>query len=475
MKIAIIGAGSIVFCKTLLMDIVQIKGLGHIEFALMAPSTRHTSDVKRYFDRVAAANGLDAEAWITTDRREALRNADYVIATLNVGGTDAATLDIEIPLKYGVDQCIGDTNSIGSIFRSMRTLPVMRGLARDMLEVCPNAMLLNYVNPMTAVCRAVDDEFAGKIPYVGLCHGVQTTIRLIAGYLGLPLEEIDYTCAGINHMGWFIKLERNGVDLYPALREKFELPEYYASEKVRGEVFRHFGYFMTESTGHLSEYLPYFRKNEMARSLYCDEPDFGGETGASLKWSKKVKEKYRDRDVLEQEPSTLPPRSIEYGSYIIEATALNRPFTFNGNIRNTASDGRGLITNLPADCIAEMPVIADGEGLHPQSVGALPPQCAALNMTNVNVQTLTFLAEKYSDPKLLVQAAALDPLTGAVCTLKEIREMVTEMLLAEAKWLPNFEGKLPRPTPTIFVPADCKRAEVPADPALAINTRLANL
>ncbi len=467
MKIAIIGAGSIVFCKTLLCDIVQIEGIGHVDFALMAPSTRHTSDVKRYFDRVKAANNLDADAYVTTDRRDALKGADYVIATLSVGGTEAHSIDIDIPLKYGVDQCIGDTNSIGSIFRSLRTLPVMRELARDMRELCPNALLLNYVNPMTAVCRALDDE---GVRFVGLCHGVQTTIRLIAGYLELPLEEIDYVCAGINHMGWFTKLERRGVDLYPELREKFEKPEYYASEKVRGEVFRHFGYFMTESTGHLSEYLPYFRKNELAKGLYCDEPDFGGETGASLKWQKKVREKYQDRDMLASEPSTLPPRSIEYGSYIIEATALDRPFRFNGNIRNN-----GLITNFPSDCIAEMPIYADGSGLHPTYVGEIPPQCAALNLTNINVQTLTFLAEKYSDPETVVQAAALDPLTASVLTLKQIRNLVTEMLDAEQKWLPSFEGKRPRPTPTIAIPANLVRADVPADPALAINTRLATL
>lgn len=467
MKIAMIGAGSIVFCKTLLLDIVQIPGIGHIDFALMAPSTRHTSDVKRFFDRVKAENSLDADAYVTTDRREALKGADYVIATLSVGGVEAQSFDIEIPLKYGVDQCIGDTNSIGSIFRSLRTIPVMRGLARDMRELCPDALLLNYVNPMAAVCRALDDE---GVRFVGLCHGVQTTIRLIAGYLGLPVEEIDYVCAGINHMGWFTKLERRGKDLYPELREKFELPEYYASEKVRGEVFRHFGYFMTESTGHLSEYLPYFRKNQEALGLYCDEPDFGGETGAALKWAKKVREKYSDRDMLKSEPTALPKRSIEYGSYIIEATALDRPFRFNGNIRNN-----GLITNLPSDCIAEMPIFADGSGLHPTYVGELPPQCAALNMTNINVQTLTFLAEKHADPELVMQAAALDPLTGAVLTLKQIRELVTEILDAEQKWLPSFEGRRPRPTPTVAIPNGLVRAKVPADPALAISTRLASL
>ena len=446
---------------------MQIKDIGHVEFALLAPSTRHTSDVKRFFDKVKEQNSLDADAYVTTDRRDALRGADYVIATLSIGGVEANSLDIDIPLKYGVDQCIGDTNSIGAIFRALRTIPAMRELARDMRELCPNALLLHYVNPMATVCRALDDE---GVKFVGLCHGVQTTIRLIAGYLGRKVEDIDYICAGINHMGWFIKLEQDGRDLYPELREKFELPEYYASEKVRGEVFRHFGYFMTESTGHLSEYLPYFRKNELARSLYCDEPDFGGETGASLKWAKRVREKYNDRDMLENEPLTLPPRSVEYGSYIIEATALDRPFRFNGNLRNNR-----LITNLPEDCVSELPIFADGSGLHPTYVGNLPPQCAALNLTNINVQTLAFLAEKYSDPELVVQAAALDPLTGAVLTLKQIRELVSELLDAEQKWLPNFEGKRPRPTPTIVIPSDCKRADVPADPALAISTRLANL
>ena len=227
---------------------------------------------------------------------------------------------------------------------------------------------------------------------------------------------------------------------------------------------------MTESTGHLSEYLPYFRKNELARGLYCDEPDFGGETGASLKWSKKVREKYRDRDMLADEPTTLPERSIEYGSYFVEAIAMNRQFKFNGNIRNN-----GMITNFPSDCISEYTIFADGAGLHPTFVGEIPPQCAALNLTNINVQTLTFLAEKYSDPELLVQAAALDPLTGAVLTLGQIRELVTEMLDAEQKWLPNFAGKRPRSTPTIVIPDGLVRAKVPTDPALAISTRLANL
>lgn len=467
MKIAMIGAGSIIFCKTLLLDILSVPALGHVEFALMAPSTRHTAHVKAFADRVIAANGLDAEAWVTTDRREALRDADYVICTLQIGGTRAYGYDIEIPLRYGVDQCIGDTLGVGGIFRALRTIPVMRALAADMREVCPKALLLNYVNPMAMVCWALADT---GVRFVGLCHGVQTTLDLIAGYVGVPKAEIDYVCAGINHMGWFLTLEHRGRDLYPVLRERFELPEYYAAERVRGETFRQFGRFCTESSGHLSEYLPYFRKNAKGLATYCCEPDFGGETGAALKFGRRIAEKYDGVDLLAGEPDTLPPRSVEYGSYIIEATALGRPFRFNGNLRNN-----GLIANLPPDCIAEVPVFADGAGLHPSYVGALPSRCAALNLSNISVQRLTVEAALSGDPEAVVWACALDPLTAAKCTPDEIRALAAELLDAEREWLPQFEGRLPRPTPTVFVPPDVVRAEAPVDPALAISARFAEL
>lgn len=467
MKIAIIGAGSIVFCKTLMLDIMNLPQLGHVTFALMAPTTKHTANVKAFADRVIAKNGLDCDAYVTTDRREALDGADFVIATLQIGGNEAYGYDIEIPLAYGVDQCIGDTLAPGGIFRALRTIPVMRQLAADMRQLCPNALLLNYVNPMAPVCWALADT---GIKYVGLCHGVQTTLDLIAGYTGVPKNEIIYECAGINHMGWFIKLEHKGKDLYPILRERFERPEYYANEKVRGEVFRHFGYFMTESTGHLSEYLPYFRKNELGMSLYCDEPMFGGETAANLKFSRNIAEKYRERDVLANEPDELPSRSIEYGSYIIEAVALNKPFRFNGNMRNN-----GMIANLPEDCCAEMTVFADGSGLHQTYVGRLPEQCAALNLTNINAQRLTVAAAVEGDPEKVVQACALDPLTAAKLTLAQIREMVTEIMRAESKWLPQFEGRLPRQLGRIEIPEGTVRAEVPTDPALAISARFGQL
>lgn len=466
-KIAIIGAGSVVFCKTLILDLLATPGLDDLQFALMAPSTRKTSHVAGYIERVIRENGLPDSVSVTTDRRDALRNADYVIATLQIGGMAAYEQDYQIPLRYGVDQCIGDTLSPGGIFRALRTLPIMEELAADMKELCPDALLLNYVNPMAMVCWALGET---GIRFVGLCHGVQTTLDLISGYTGVIKDEIDYLCAGINHMGWFLKLEHKGRDLYPILRENFEKPEYYVNEKVRGEVFRHFGYFMTESTGHLSEYVPWFRSSEKAMNLYCDEPSFGGESGAYYHWSKVVAKKYETTDVLAGESVKLHKRSVEYCSYIIEALELGRPFRLNGNVRNN-----GCIENLPADCCSEVPVYVDDAGLHPTYVGALPPQCAALNMTNVNVQRLTVLAAKTGDPELAVQACALDPLTSAVLTLHDVRAMVTDLLKAQLPWLPRFEGRLPRPTPVISIPSDVKRARVPVDPALAINARFGEL
>ena len=466
-KVAIIGAGSIVFCKTLMLDILATPGLQDTEFALMAPSTGRTSQVEEFANRVIKANGLKAKAWKTTDRRQALKDADYVIATFQVGGVQGFEVDYQIPYKYGVDQCIGDTLGPGGIFRALRSIPAVMDMCHDMEEVCPNAYLLNYVNPMAMICWAIGQT---KVPFVGLCHGVQTTLDLISGYVGVPKEQIDFLAAGINHMAWFLKIMHNGKDMYPLLRERFELPEYYVNEKVRGEVFRHFGYFMTESTGHLSEYLPYFRKNQKALDQYCDEPAFGGETGAYLSWCKYVAGKYEGQQILKDETTNLPKRSIEYGSYIIEALKTGKTFKLNGNVIND-----GMITNLPDDCCAEYPLYVDRTGIHKTFVGNLPSQCAALNLTNINVQRLTVEAGLSGDPEKVVQACALDPLTGAKLTLNEIRDMAAEMLEAESQWLPQFAGKKLRPTPVISIPKNVKHANVPIDPALAIFARFGEL
>jgi alpha-galactosidase len=288
--------------------------------------------------------------------------------------------------------------------------------------------------------------------------------------VGVPKAEIDFMAAGINHMAWFLRLEKDGKDLYPLLRQNFEKPGYYVNEKVRGEVMRHFGYFMTESTGHLSEYLPYFRKNKKALELYCDEPAFGGETGAYYKYCAALDEKFQTMDPLSLESTELGPRSAEYCSHIIEALETGVPFRFNGNIRNDS-----YITNLPQGCCVEVPVYADRLGMHPAVVGALPPQCAALNMTNVLVQGLTVEASFAGEPELVVQAVSLDPLTAAVLTLREIREMVAEMLEAQRKYLPQFAGKSVKKVPLISIPRDVKRQEVPVDPALAIANRFVKL
>lgn len=465
-KIAVIGAGSIVFCKTLVLDIMNTPSLRDSRFALMAPSTRNTSQVETFINKVIHKEGHPASVYVTTDRRDALKDADYVILSFQVGGNEAFGMDVEIPLQYGVDSCIGDSMGPGGIFRALRTIPVIREICADARELCPNALILNYVNPMAMIGWALGKE---KVPFVGLCHGVQTTLDLIAGYVGEEKKDIDFLCAGINHMGWFLRIEKDGVDLYPKFRALMEKPGYYINEKVRGEVLRHFGFFCTESTGHLSEYLPYFRKNKKALDLYCDEPGFGGETNAYYRFTSAVAKKYAGR-LLDHEPIELPPRSVEYCSYILEAIETGVPFRFNGNVING-----GMIENLPRDCCAEGPVYADATGLHRCIVGELPPQLAALNETNITVQRLAVRAAYSGDPEHIVHALALDPLTAAVCTLSEIREMAAEMLRAQRRWLPQFEGRNVAIRKDIPLPPDIVREPVPVDPALAIMARFEEL
>jgi len=463
-KIAMIGAGSVVFCKTLLSDMMATEVLADSEWALMAPTETKLRRMEAFAQRMIAENGLPASVWATTDRAEAIRDADFVVVMIQVGGVSAFELDYAIPMKYGVDQCIADSLGPGGVFRGLRTIPVLVDIARDTEALAkPGAIMLQYANPMAGNCLALGK--VTDVPFVGLCHGVQTTLDLIARYCEVPKNEISYTCGGINHMDWFLTLEHNGADLYPRLREVFEKPEYYKNEKVRGEVFRHFGYFMTESTGHLSEYVPWFRKNRKALDLYCDEPAFGGETGAYVNYCKALAAKYADCDPLEFETTTVDHRSVEYCSYILEAVATGKPFRFMGNVRND-----GYIANLPNGCCVEVPTF-----LHPSRIGELPPQCAAACLTNINVQTLGGLAALEADTEHLVQAIALDPLTSAVCTLKEVRDMCSEMLEAERAWLPQFEGKAVRATPTISIPADCTPVDVPVDPALAVANRFGEL
>ncbi|MBF0244677.1 MAG: alpha-glucosidase/alpha-galactosidase, partial [Planctomycetes bacterium] len=285
-------------------------------------------------------------------------------------------------------------------------------------------------------------------------------------------EHFDHQVAGINHMAWFLSIRdrRDGRDLNPILRANIEKPKYYANEKVRAEVMRHFGYFMTESTGHLSEYLPWFRSSKKALETYCDEPGFGGESGAYYNYCRMLDEKYRGVDYLKYESPLIGERSVEYCSYILEAMVTDRPFLLNGNVKN-----EGFIANLPSGVCVEIPVYVDGRGLHPLRVGALPPQCAALNQSNITVQALAAQAAISGDPELVMQAVAMDPLTSACTTLAGVREMCAAMFQAEAEWLPQFQGKRLRSCPAVKIPKNLKRVEVPVDPALAIANRFAVL
>lgn len=467
-KVAIIGAGSLVFCKTLMNDFLGTPALAGSEYSLMALTDTRLDKMHSFVQRMIDDNGIDATVTKTTDRREALRDADYVVVMIQTGGVDAFQIDYEIPMKYGVDQCIGDTLGPGGVFRAARHIWALMEIAEDMRELCPNALLLNYANPMAMCCWALGT--VEGLNFVGLCHGVQTTMDLIASYTGHEKDEIDFTAAGINHMGWFLKLEKDGEDLYPLLKDRFEQPAYYVNEKVRGEVFRHFGYFMTESTGHLSEYLPYFRKSQEALDRYCDEPSFGGETGAYYAYCRDLAEKFAHTDPLSIETTALQPRSAEYASHILEAKETGVPFRLNGNVRND-----GYITNLPNGCCVEVPIFVDRMGLHPTVVGDLPPQCAALNMTNVNVQGLAAQASLEGNAEMLMQAIALDPLTSAKLTLKEIRDMTSEMLEAQRKWLPQFGEESVKSMPSIDIPDDITPVDVPLDPALAIANRFGKL
>ena len=465
-RIAMIGAGSQIFCKTLAMDIMATESLRDSEFRLMSRTKPKLDRMESFLKRVIDENDLPATVMSTLDRREALDGADYVIIMIQVGGLDAFKLDYEIPMKYGVDQCIGDSLGPGGVMRGLRTIPVLVDIATDMEELCPDAVMLNYANPMAPNCYALGA--ATDIQFVGLCHGVQTTLDLIARYVDVPKEEVDHFCAGINHMAWFLSLEdkRDGRDLYPLLRENFEKPEYFKNEKVRGEVMRHFGYFMTESTGHLSEYIPWFRSSDRAMKEFCDEPGFGGETGAYYKFCRMLADKYTDVDYLSLESSKLGARSVEYCSYILEAMETGVPFRMNGNVRND-----GFITNLPDGCCVEVPLFVDSYGLHPVTVGDLPSQCAALNQSNVSVQALAVEAGLTGDPEMVMHSIAMDPLTSACCTLREAREMTSELLDAEKEWLPQFENKTLAVCPSIDIPDSVMSVDVPLDPALAIANR----
>jgi len=428
-RIVIVGAGSAVFTRNLCNDILLSEPLDDVVIALMDVDAARLAQACDLVARLVEARGAPARVEATLDRREAVRGADYVITTFQQGGLEAYATDIEIPRRYGVEQCVGDTLGPGGVFRALRTIPVLLELCDELDELAPDALLLNYVNPMAANCWAV--ERATGRPCVGLCHSVQGTSELLAGWAEVPVEEVAFRCAGINHQAFFLSFTHRGEDLYPRIRAAAERDDVYGAEPVRIDLMRAFGYFVTESSGHASEYSPYFRKSarmveEELVPRFTDPADHWfdfGRTGGYLRHCRA-----RGDDAHQSEPPT--ERTHEYGSRIIEAVETGVPFVLNGNVAN-----RGLIPNLPTGCCVEVPCVAHRTGVQPTVVGELPTQLAALNRTNVNVQELTVEAALRGDRDAVFHAVALDPLTAAVCTLPQARAMTEELLEAQAPWL----------------------------------------
>jgi alpha-galactosidase len=439
-KITFIGAGSLVFTRRLCNDILLSPALADSTISLMDLDPRRLRQAQEIVQGIIEHRGGKARVEATTDRRKAVTGADYVVTTFQQGGLDAYKLDLDIPQKYGVEQCVGDTLGPGGVFRSLRTIPVLLELIQDMAEVAPNALLLNYVNPMAANCWAVDA--ATGWPHIGLCHSVQGTSEMMARWINVPYEEINFLCAGINHQAFFLEFRRGKEDVYPQIWEAIQRPEVKAEEPVRIELMEHFGYFVTESSGHASEYSPYFRKsaqmvNEELVPRFSDPRNSWfdlGRTGGYYRHCIQRLDKFQEEfdEIRNTDPGA--ERSHEYGSWIIEAMETNNPIRVNGNVPNT-----GLITNLPEGCCVEVTCLVDANGVQPTFVGAIPTQLAALNRTNINVQELIVEAALSGDTDAVHHAVMLDPLTAAVCTLPQIRSMVNEMLDAQARWLPQFD------------------------------------
>ena len=442
-KIAMIGAGSVGFTRKLFMDLLAVEELRDTEFRFMDTSEDSLRMATSLCRKMAADNGLGTRVVSTTNRREAIADADYVISTVRVGGLDAFAHDIEIPLKYGIDQCVGDTLGPGGIFYGLRTIPVILDICADIRELAPNALFINYSNPMAMNTWAA--WRAGGVAFVGLCHGVQGGHALIAKALGLPKEEVDFICAGINHQTWYIQVTHRGQDMLPRLLQAMESdPEIAEQEPVRLDILRRFGYFCTESNGHLSEYLPWYRKRpqEIDRWIYPGTW-IGGRTGGYLNHCRQTRDEYQRMYPKwlsgEAEYIRLGERTTEHASYIIEALETGRTYRGHFNVQN-----RGMIRNLPDNSVVEIPCYVDGNGIQPAYVGPLPLQCATTCRVSINVQEMTVQAALTGDRDLVKLAMLHDPLSAAVCSPDEIYRLCDEMFDALAPWLPQFsaEGRM---------------------------------
>jgi len=435
-KIAFIGAGSFGFTRRLVKDVLTFPLLRDATLSLMDIDAERLDYVKRAVDRIVAEGSYPARVEATMDRAEALKGAQAVICTILAGGVDIWRHDIEIPKKYGIDTNVGDTRGPSGVFRALRTIPVMLDICRDIERHCPGAILLNYTNPMAMLCRAMQRETTVKV--TGLCHSVQGTAAMLARWIGAAFDEITYVCAGINHQAWYVKYEWNGKDAYPLIRKAVQRPEVYNEEIVRNEMFLHLGYYVSESSGHNSEYNWWFRKRPDLVEKYCTHGTgwnpgvyayvLNGYLARQKEWKNTMQEWLDDPEPLDLS------RGQEYAAYIINAYAGGEPFKFNGNVPNT-----GLIPNLPEGACVEVPVYADRRGFNPIHVGALPAQCAALNNVSVAVEEMAVDGCLSGDPTMVFRAICYDPLTAAVLSLAEIKEMVNEMFARNRDHLPTFD------------------------------------
>jgi alpha-galactosidase len=434
-RITFIGAGSFGFTRTLVRDLLTHPRLADATLSLMDIDGERLSFIERAVRRIVKEGKYPAKVEATLDRRKALEGADAVLCTILAGALEVWRHDIEIPKRYGININIGDTRGPSGIFRALRTIPVMLGICRDIEQVAPRAILLNYTNPMAMLCRAMQRET--KVAVTGLCHSVQGTAMMLAKWIDVPYEEVDYVCAGINHQAWYLDFSRRGEDLYPRLRAAIERPEIYNEEIVRNEMFRHLGYYVTESSGHNSEYNAWFRKRPDLIEKYCTHGTGWnpGVYGYILDEYGKREKTWKDAiETWLADPKPLDlARGHEYAASIINARLGGEPFRFNGNVAN-----RGLIENLPRDVCVEVPVYADRQGFNPVPVGRLPAQCAALNNTSVAVEEMAVDAACTGNPTEVFHAICYDPLTSAVLSLEEIRTMTAEMLEKNRPYLPTF-------------------------------------
>jgi len=426
-KIVFIGAGSTVFAKNLLGDMFSYPELGNSTIVLFDIDPGRLATTEKVAHKLAKQMNVDPVIYATTDRRSAFDGADYAINMIQVGGYKPATVtDFDLPKKYGLRQTIGDTLGIGGIMRALRTIPVLLEMAADMEELCPDVLHLNYVNPMAMNCWALNKS--SFIKTVGLCHSVPFTAMQIAWDIRTPLEEINYLVAGINHMAFFLKLERDGEDLYPELRKVIEEDRIPDWNRVRYDMFDRLGYFVTESSEHLSEYVPWFIKH--------DRPDLIERYNIPLdeyltRCENQINEWEDMRVQLEAKETKIEfIHSVEYGSLIIHSLETGEPRRVYGNVPND-----GLIDNLPGDCIVEVPCLVDKNGVQPTHIGSIPPQLAALMQTNINVQALTVEAALTELRDYIYHAAMLDPHTGAELDLDQIWSLVDDLMEAHQDWI----------------------------------------